>query len=76
MRVSIWQQDELIYQLQMNQQMLLSYDYMAPKVRNFRTRGQLVYFFILLGLGILSFKSLYNAFIPGTFKQQYRGYVD
>lgn len=76
MLVSIWQQDELIYQLQMNQQMLLSYDYMAPKVRNFRTRGQLVYFFILFGLGILSFKSLYNAFIPGTFKQQYRGYVD
>lgn len=74
--VSIWQQDGLIHQLKINQQMLLSYDYMKSKIREFRTRGLTVYFFILFALGVLSFKSLYNAFYPGTFKQAYRQFFE
>jgi hypothetical protein len=65
--VSIWHQDGLIHQMKSKEIMLLSYDYMKPRVRDIRTENVIFYWFGLLALWMLLFKSLVNAFRPGTF---------
>ncbi|GGP81370.1 hypothetical protein [Shewanella ulleungensis] len=68
-QISIWHQDGLIHQLVLNQNTLLSYKYMKSKIRDFNSRGYLLYLFCLFLMPLVFFKSLYNAVYPGTFKK-------
>lgn len=65
--ISIWHEEGLIHQLKSRGSMLLSYSYMKPKVRDIRTNDVNWYWFGLLALWVMLFKSLVNAVVPGTF---------
>jgi hypothetical protein len=65
--VSIWHEDGLIHQLKSKDKMLLPYFYMEPKVRELRTDDASLYWFGLLALWVMLFKSVTNAVVPGTF---------
>ena len=65
--LSIWHEGGLIHQLKSQDSMLLSYSYMKPKVREIRTTDLYLYWFGLLVLWFMLFKSLANAIVPGTF---------
>ncbi|WDD99633.1 hypothetical protein [Thalassomonas actiniarum] len=65
--VSIWHEEGLIHQLASNNRTLLPYQYMKPKVRKLKADSVDIYWVGLLLLWVLSFKSLVNAVIPGTF---------
>ena len=65
--VSIWHEDGLIHQLKSKDKMLLPYVYMKSKVRELRTEGVNFYWFGLVALWFMLFKSLANAVMPGTF---------
>lgn len=47
-RVSIWHEDGLIHQLSSNNELILSYKLMRPKVKDFRTRGDNFYLILLV----------------------------
>ena len=65
--ISIWHENGLIHQLKSQDDMLLSYSYMKPKVRELRTDGDYLYWIGLIVLWVILFKSLANAVVPGTF---------
>ena len=65
--VSIWHEGGLIHQLKSQDNMLLPYIYMEPKVRELRTDDANLYWFGLLALWLMLFKSVANAVVPGTF---------
>jgi hypothetical protein len=65
--VSIWHEDGLIHQIKSKNNILLPYVYMEPKVRELKTEGVKLYWFGLLALWVMLFKSVANAFFPGTF---------
>jgi len=65
--VSIWHEDGLIHQLKSENNMLLPYVYMKPKVRELRTDDAFFYWFGLVALWFMFFKSLVNAVAPGSF---------
>ena len=65
--VSIWHEGGLIHQLKTQDKMLLPYVYMESKVRDLRTDDVNLYWFGLLALWLMLFKSVANAFVPGTF---------
>ena len=65
--VSIWHEDGLIHQLKSENRMLLPYVYMKPKVREIRTDDANLYWFGLVALWFMLFKSVANAVVPGTF---------
>lgn len=66
-KVSIWHEAGLIFQLKSDNEMLLSYQYMKPKIQAVQTSDLGFYWFGLLALWLMFFKSLVNAFFPGTF---------
>jgi hypothetical protein len=65
--VSIWHEGGLIHQLKSQDKLLLPYIYMEPKVRELRTDDANFYWFGLVFVWIILFKSLANAVVPGTF---------
>ncbi len=65
--VSIWHEGGLIHQLKSQDKLLLSYIYMKPKVRELRTNDANFYWFGLVFVWVILFKSLANAVVPGTF---------
>ncbi|MDO6774320.1 hypothetical protein Q4591_03055 [Shewanella sp. 3_MG-2023] len=67
-RVSIWQEDGLIHQLSSNNELILSYKFMRPKVKDFRTRNSIIYLIFLAMFNLIFFKSIINALTPGSFK--------
>lgn len=66
-RVSIWHEDGLIFQLKSDTEILLSYQYMRPNIQAVQTSDSSYYLFGLFIFWIMFFKSLVNAFFPGTF---------
>ena len=66
-KISIWHEAGLVFQLKSDNAMLLSYQYMKPKVQAVQTSSLGFYWFGLLALWLMFFKSLVNAFFPGTF---------
>ncbi|WP_133407235.1 hypothetical protein [Parashewanella tropica] len=67
--ISIWHKDGLIYQLKQNDRMLLSYNEMKPKIWDLQVTNSDWYWLSLLLIWVLFFKSLVNAFSPGTYTQ-------
>jgi len=65
--VSIWREGGLIHQLKSENSMLLPYVYMKPKIRGLRTDDANFYWFGLVALWFMLFKSVANAVVPGTF---------
>ncbi|RLV58977.1 hypothetical protein D5018_14480 [Parashewanella curva] len=67
LEISIWHKDGLIYQLKSNNVELLRYNYMKLKVRAMQTYDVYLYFLGLLFLWGIFYRSLVNAFSPGTY---------
>jgi hypothetical protein len=65
--ISVWHEDGLIHQIKSKDKMLLPYVYMESKVRELRTDDANLYWFGLLALWVVLFKSVANAVVPGTF---------
>jgi hypothetical protein len=65
--VSIWHEGGLIHQLKSQDKLLLPYIYMKPKVRELRTNDANFYWFGLVFVWVILFKSVANAVVPGTF---------
>ncbi|WP_026301386.1 hypothetical protein [Colwellia piezophila] len=65
--VSIWHEGGLIHQLKSENSVLLPYIYMKPKIRELRTDDVNFYWFGLVALWFMLFKSVANAVVPGTF---------
>ncbi|KGJ95197.1 hypothetical protein [Colwellia psychrerythraea] len=65
--VSIWHEGGLIHQLKSKNSMLLPYAYMKSKVQDLRTGDANLYWFGLVALWFMLFKSVANAVVPGTF---------
>jgi hypothetical protein len=65
--ISVWHEDGLIHQIKSKDKMLLPYVYMESKVRELRTDDANLYWFGLLALWVMLFKSVTNAVVPGTF---------
>lgn len=65
--VSIWHENGLIHQLKTKDKVLLPYVYMESKVRELRTNDAKFYWFGLLFIWVVFFKSVANAVVPGTF---------
>jgi hypothetical protein len=65
--VSIWHENGLIHQLKTQDKMLLPYVYMESKVRELRTDDANFYWFGLVFIWAILFKSVVNAVVPGTF---------
>jgi len=65
--VFIWHDNGLIYQLKFNNETLLSYNYMKPRILQLKTDDVLLYSMYLIAFWGLFFKSLVNAISPGTF---------
>ena len=65
--ISIWHEYGLIHQIKSKDKMLLPYVYMESKVRELRTDNASLYWFGLLALWVMLFKSVTNAVVPGTF---------
>jgi len=65
--VSIWHEAGLIHQLKSQDSILLPYDYMKSKVRELRTGNANVYWFGLIALWLVLFKSVINAVVPRTY---------
>ena len=66
-QINVWHQDGVIYQLKSDDRMLLSYRLLKPRIRAFQTQNTYLYFFCLICLWMLSFKTFVNALSPGTF---------
>lgn len=65
--LSIWHHEGVVYQLKSNDRMLLSYRSLKSKIRAVQTDNASFYWFMLLAIWILMFKSVINAISPGTF---------
>jgi len=70
--VSIWHDGGLIYQLKSDNGILLPYIYMKPKIRDLQTNDAMLYWFGVVALWFLLFKSVANAVVPGTFAHNKR----
>ena len=67
--VSIWHEEGLMYQLNSAQGILLSYQYLTPKIKALKSENVSFIWFGLLAVWAFLFKSLLNAISPGTFSK-------
>lgn len=65
--VSIWHEEGLMYQLSTPKGMLLSYQYLKPKIKALQSEDVSFIWIGLFAVWAFLFKSLVNAISPGTF---------
>jgi len=66
-KITVWHSEGIIYQLKSESRMLLSYQYLTPRIRAIQTQDSFFNWAILLVVWIGFFKSLVNAVAPSTF---------
>jgi len=66
-QITLWHDDGIIYQLKSKSRMLLSYQYLKPRISAIQTQGSSFNWVMLLVIWVGFFKSLVNAIAPGTF---------
>ena len=65
--VSVWHIQGIVYQIASNEGVVLPYTYMKKIIYKQQTKSFQMNWFLLIGVWVLCFQSLANAFFPGTF---------